>query len=45
MSLLSIQVNLVSLVGFGDTRLAMGGVGVVLRQWRVPRLMNGIAGT
>ena len=41
-SLLSIPVILLSLIGFSGIGLAMGGAGLVLRQWRVPGLINGV---
>ena len=42
-SLLSIPVIALSLIGFSGIGLAMGGAGLVLRQWRVPGLINGVA--
>ena len=42
-SLLSIPVILLSFIGFSGIGLAMGGAGLVLRQWRVPGLINGVA--
>ena len=41
-SLLSIPVILLSLIGFSGIGLALGGAGLVLRQWRVPGLINGV---
>ena len=41
-SLLSIPVILLSLIGFSGIGLAMGGAGLVMRQWRVPGLINGV---
>ena len=38
----SIPVILLSLIGFSGIGLAMGGAGLVLRQWRVPGLINGV---
>ena len=42
-SLLSIPVILLSFIGFSGIGLAMGGAGLVMRQWRVPGLINGVA--
>lgn len=42
-SLLSVPVILLSLIGFSGIGLAMGGAGMVLRQWQVPGLINGAA--
>ena len=42
-SFLSIPVILLSFIGFSGIGLAMGGAGLVLRQWRVPGLINGVA--
>ncbi len=39
----SLPVILLSLIGFSGIGLAMGGAGLVLRQWRVPGLINGVA--
>lgn len=40
---LSIPVILLSFIGFSGIGLAMGGAGLVLRQWRVPGLIHGIS--
>ncbi len=40
---LSIPVILLSFVGFSGIGLAMGGAGLVLRQWRVPGLIHGVS--
>ena len=42
-SLLSIPVILLSLIAFSGMGLAMGALGLVVRQWQVPRLIDGIA--
>lgn len=42
-SLLSIPVILLSLVGFAGMGLAWGSVALVVRQWQVPRLFDSIA--
>ena len=39
---LSIPAIVLSLIGFFGIGLAMGGAGMLLRQWRVPALVNGI---
>ena len=41
-SLLAIPAIALSLIGFFGIGLAMGGAGMLLRQWRVPALVNGI---
>ena len=40
---LSIPVILLTFIGFSGIGLAMGGAGLVLRQWRVPGLIHGIS--
>ena len=40
---LSVPVIVLSLIGFSGIGLAMGGAGLVLRQWKVPGLINGTA--
>ena len=42
-SLLSIPVILLSLIGFSGMGLALGGIGLVVRQWQVPSLIDAIA--
>ncbi len=42
-SLLSIPVILLSLIGFAGIGLALGGIGLVVRQWQVPRLIDASA--
>lgn len=41
-SVLAIPAIALSLIGFFGIGLAMGGAGMLLRQWRVPALVNGI---